>query len=60
MSAAAFLAGLLTGLDAGADWPVGLRLALGAATANAELPGAGKLDPSRARALADKAEVRLA
>lgn len=56
----AFLAGLLTGLDAGADWPGGLRLALGAATANAELPGAGKLDPSRARALAEKAEVRLA
>ena len=56
----AFLAGLVTGLNAGEDWPAALRLALGAATANAELPGAGKLDPSRARALAERAEVRLA
>jgi 1-phosphofructokinase family hexose kinase len=54
----AFLAGLVTGLDSGADWPEALRLALGAATANAELPGAGRLDAERARSLADRAEVR--
>ena len=34
----AFLAGLVTGLDRGEWWDVALRLALGAATANAELP----------------------
>ncbi len=56
----AFLAGLVTGLDAGDDWPGALRLALGAASANAELPGAGRLDPTRARALAEQAEVRPA
>jgi 1-phosphofructokinase family hexose kinase len=54
----AFLAGLVTGLDSGADWPDALRLALGAATANAELPGAGRLDAERARSLAAQAEVR--
>jgi 1-phosphofructokinase family hexose kinase len=54
----AFLAGLVTGLDRGDDWSASLRLALAAATANAELPGAGRLDPRRAAALADRAEVR--
>jgi hypothetical protein len=34
-------------------------MALGAATANAELPGAGRLDRSRAEALAEQATVRL-
>ncbi len=55
----AFLAGLITRLDAGADWPEALALALGAATANAELPGAGRLDPARAMALAEQAQVRI-
>ncbi|HVD71793.1 MAG TPA: PfkB family carbohydrate kinase, partial [Actinomycetota bacterium] len=54
-----FLAGLVTALDRGGDWEHALRLALGAATANAELPGAGTLDPSRAAALADHAKVQL-
>lgn len=54
-----FLAGLVAGLDRGQDWPSALRLALGAAAANAELPGAGKLDPARAMALADQAEVSI-
>lgn len=53
----AFLAGLVTGLDRGDDWEAALRLALGAATANAEIPGAGKLDPARAMLLAQQAEV---
>ncbi len=55
----AFLAGLVAGLDRGIDWEDALRLALGAATANAELPGAGRLDPSRAHALSRKAQVRI-
>lgn len=53
----AFLAGLVTALDRGDDWEGALRLGLGAATANAEMPGAGKLDPARAEALAAQAEV---
>ncbi|MGZ8601398.1 MAG: 1-phosphofructokinase family hexose kinase [Actinomycetota bacterium] len=56
----AFLAGLVTALDRGDGWEAALRLGLGAATANAELPGAGKLDPARAAALAAQAEVRQA
>jgi 1-phosphofructokinase family hexose kinase len=55
----AFLAGLVVGLDRGDDWAAALRLALGAATANAELPGAGRLEPSRAGVLAEQATVRL-
>ena len=55
----AFLAGLTVGLERGQDWPAALRLALGAATANAELPGAGKLERARAEALAAEATVRL-
>ena len=55
-----FLAGFVTALDRGDDWESALRLGLGAATANAELPGAGSLDPARAAALADQAEVRQA
>ncbi len=65
----AFLAGLADGLDAGldagladrldADWERALRRALGAATANAEVPGAGRLDRARAQALAAQAEVRI-
>jgi len=50
----AFLAGLLTAAppDPHGDWAPALALALGAAAANAEQPGAGTLDPARARALA--------
>jgi 1-phosphofructokinase family hexose kinase len=55
----AFLAGLATELDRGGGWESALRLALGAATANAELPGAGRLDPSSAETWASKAEVRI-
>ena len=54
-----FLAGLVTALDAGGSWEDALRLALGAGAANAELPGAARLEPSRARALAAEADVRL-
>ncbi|MGZ8602386.1 MAG: 1-phosphofructokinase family hexose kinase [Actinomycetota bacterium] len=56
----AFLAGLVTALDRGDGWEAALRLGLGAATANAELPGAGMLEPARAAALAAQAEVRQA
>ncbi len=54
----AFLAGLVVGLERGDDWPAALRLALGAAAANAELPGAGTLEAARAEALAARAEIR--
>ncbi|HLB62195.1 MAG TPA: hexose kinase [Actinomycetota bacterium] len=53
----AFLAGLVTGLERGGPWPDALRLALAAAAANAELAGAGRLDPSRAASLVGEAEV---
>jgi fructose-1-phosphate kinase PfkB-like protein len=52
-----FLAGLIVALDGGADWPAALALALGAGAANAEVPGAGRLDGDRARALAEQARV---
>lgn len=55
----AFLAGLVTGLDGGEGWDESLCMALGAATANAELAGAGKLEPARAANLAEQAEVRI-
>ena len=54
-----FLAGLVTALDRGGSWEDALRLALGAGAANAELPGAARLEPSRAEALASQADVRL-
>jgi 1-phosphofructokinase family hexose kinase len=54
----AFLAGLVVALDGGAGWPDALRAALGAGAANAELPGAGRLDRSRAAELAEQADVR--
>ena len=54
----AFLAGLVVALERDEPWPTALRLALGAAAANAELPGAGTLDASRADALAARANVR--
>ncbi len=48
----AFLAGLLVGLERGDAWPEALRVALGAAAANAEVPGAALLDPARASEIA--------
>jgi 1-phosphofructokinase family hexose kinase len=54
----AFLGGLVAALDRGGDWTEALRLALGAAAANAELPGAGRLDATRAVDLSERADVR--
>jgi 1-phosphofructokinase family hexose kinase len=54
----AFLGGLVVGLERGDRWPDALRLALGTAAANAELPGAGALDAARADELRARAEVR--
>jgi 1-phosphofructokinase family hexose kinase len=48
----AALGGFLTALDVGGDWGAALALATGAAAANAEVPGAGRLDGARAAALA--------
>lgn len=56
----AFLAGLVLALEGGASWPDALRAALGAGAANAELPGAGRLDRSQAELLAERARVHLA
>jgi 1-phosphofructokinase family hexose kinase len=53
----ALLAGLLVALERGDPWSQALGLALGAAAANAESPGAGRLDPARARELAAQAEM---
>jgi len=53
----AFLAGLVVALDRGAAWPEALRVALGAAAANAGVPGAGRLDGDRANALAGQAQI---
>ena len=53
----ACLAGLVTALMDGATWPEALALALGAAAANAEQPGAGRVDGARARDLAAAAQV---
>jgi fructose-1-phosphate kinase PfkB-like protein len=53
----AFLAGLVVALDGGAAWDDALRAALGAAIANAELPGAGVLDPGRAAQLAEACRI---
>jgi 1-phosphofructokinase family hexose kinase len=53
----AFLAGLVTALARDEPWDDALRAALGAGAANAELPGAGVLDPERARRLAEQADV---
>jgi 1-phosphofructokinase/tagatose 6-phosphate kinase len=47
-----FMAGLLVALERGDPWPDAACLALGAAAANAEVPGAASLDPDRALALA--------
>ena len=53
----AFLGGLLAGLDAEQAWPEATRLALGAASANAEVPGAARLRAARARELAAAAQL---
>lgn len=54
----AFLAGLVVGLERGSGWEAAFALALAAAAANAEAPGAGHLDPLRARSLVASAELR--
>ena len=53
----AFLAGLVTALDRGEGWEAALRLALGAAAANAELPGAGRLNAVRAVEIGGRAVI---
>ena len=53
----AFLAGLVTALDRDEGWEAALRLALGAAAANAERPGAGRLDAVRAIELGERAVI---
>jgi 1-phosphofructokinase len=53
----AALGGFLTALDAGGDWSAALQMATGAAAANAEQPGAGRLDGARALALARAVRV---
>lgn len=53
----AFLAGLLVGFERGVGFDRAAAIALGAAAANAELPGAGRLDAARANALAARAVV---
>jgi fructose-1-phosphate kinase PfkB-like protein len=54
----AFLAGLVVALDRGAGWADALCAALGAGAANAEQPGAGRLERARAERLAELATVR--
>jgi fructose-1-phosphate kinase PfkB-like protein len=56
----AFLAGLLVALGGEAEvgWVEAVKLGLGAAAANAEVPGAAQLDPNRARELATSAQLR--
>jgi 1-phosphofructokinase family hexose kinase len=56
----AFLGGLVTALDRAAPWFDAIALALGAATANAEMPGAGRLDPVLAAELAARADLSSA
>ena len=53
----AFLAGFVTATQLGSPLRDALCLALGAGAANAEMPGAGRLDPGRARDLSSHAEV---
>jgi 1-phosphofructokinase family hexose kinase len=52
-----FLAGMLVGLIGGGSWADALRVAVGAAAANAEVPGAARFTAERARELAAQAEV---
>ena len=53
----AFLAGLVVALERGEDWFGATCLALGAAAANAEVAGAGRLDAVRAKQLTAGADV---
>jgi 1-phosphofructokinase family hexose kinase len=53
----AFLGSLLAALDAGDPFESALGSGLGAAAANAEVPGAGRLNAERARALGTRARV---
>jgi 1-phosphofructokinase family hexose kinase len=53
----AFLGGLVTALERGGRFDEALALALGAAAANAESPGAGRLDARRAVELAARASA---
>jgi 1-phosphofructokinase family hexose kinase len=55
----AALGGFLAALDAGGDWEAALALASGAAAANAERPGAGRLEGKRALILAREAASRV-
>ena len=50
---------MLAALDTRKQWEGALRLGLGAATANAEQPGAGRLDPRRAAELAARSEITV-
>jgi hypothetical protein len=49
---------LVTALDRRATWADALAMALGAAAANADMPGAGRLDRTWAVELSKRAEVR--
>jgi 1-phosphofructokinase family hexose kinase len=53
----ALLGGMLVALDRGDSWSEAMALGLGAAAANAEIPGAGRIDPARATELAAAAEI---
>jgi 1-phosphofructokinase family hexose kinase len=53
----AFLGALVHALDSGDTMRAAIALALGAAAANAESPGAGRLDPHRAEQLCRRAEI---
>ena len=53
----AFLAGFVTAARSGGSLREALGVALGAGAANAEMPGAGRLDPARARDLSARAKV---
>ncbi len=55
----AFLGGMLAAADAGAGWEAAFAAGLGAATANALVPGVGSLDPATARALGREARGAL-
>lgn len=51
------LGALVAARAAGADWPAAVALAVGAAAAAAEVPGAAVFDPARARELAAAVDV---
>jgi 1-phosphofructokinase family hexose kinase len=52
-----FLAGLLAANERGLDWHRALALAIAAGAANAEIPGAAVLDPTRVEDLAARVHV---